>query len=165
MERAPFGALFICSISRGSYVAFQSAYCPAFLIIGPHFAISDWRNLCRASGLARSALTGSAPSLARLALKSRSLIASCSAAFRRSTTGFGVPLGTYSPCHTTTSKPFSPCSSRVGMLGKEGTRFLLVTPYAFTLPPWIWPVVLVVWSHMKSTCPPRRSFIAGPVPL
>src|SRR2546429_3529145 len=63
----------------------QSAYCPAFLIIGPHFAISDWRSLCSASGLARSSLTGSAPSLARLALRSASLIASCRAAFKRST--------------------------------------------------------------------------------
>jgi hypothetical protein len=26
-------------------------------------------------------------------------------------------------------------------------------------------VVLVVWSHMKSTWPPSRSFIAGAVPL
>ena len=39
------------------------------------------------------------------------------------------------------------------------------TPMARTLPALIWLVVLVVWSHMKSTWPPSRSFMAGAVPL
>ncbi len=40
-----------------------------------------------------------------------------------------------------------------------------MTAKALTLPDSIWPVVLVVWSHMKSTWPPIRSVMAGPVPL
>ena len=64
-----------------------------------------------------------------------------------------------------TSAPVKPCSASVGTSGSDGTRLAEVTPYTFTLPPLIWPVVLVVWSHMKSTWPPTRSFIAGPVPL
>ena len=51
------------------------------------------------------------------------------------------------------------------MSGSDGTRFGDVTAYAFTFPLLICEVVFVVWSHMKSTCPPRRSFIAGAVPL
>src|SRR5215467_2506617 len=106
----------------------QSAYCPAFLMIGAHFAISAASSVCSDSGLARSALTGSAPSFAMFDLKSGSFTDSCSAATSLSTTGLGVPLGTYRPCHTTTSKFFNPCSASVGILGNEGTRVLLVTP-------------------------------------
>ena len=52
----------------------------------------------------------------------------------------------------------------VGRSGRLLTRSGVVTAYAFTLPAEIWPVVLVVWSHMKSTWPPTRSVSAGPVP-
>src|SRR5206468_3140155 len=74
--------------------------------------------------------------LREVGLEVRVLDRVLSAAFKRSTTGFGVPLGTYSPCQTSTSKPLIPCSTSVGMFGSEGTRFLLVTPNTFTLPPW-----------------------------
>ena len=53
----------------------------------------------------------------------------------------------------------------VGTSGSEGTRVLVVTAYTLILAALIWLVVFVVWSHMKSTWPPRRSFMAGPVPL
>ena len=76
-----------------------------------------------------------------------------------------MPFGAYSACQIATSKPFSPSSCIVGMLGSDGTRFADVTAYAFTLPLLICDVVLVVWSHMKSIWPPSRSFIAGAVPL
>ena len=36
-------------------------------------------------------------------------------------TGAGVPLGAYMPCHTFTSKPFKPCSSKVGTLGNAAS--------------------------------------------
>ena len=52
----------------------------------------------------------------------------------------------------------------VGRSGRLSTRSSVVTAYAFTSPDLIWPVVLVVWSHMKSTWPPTMSVSAGPVP-
>ena len=91
--------------------------------------------------------------------------ASCRPETSLSTTALGVPFGAYMPCQTATSKPLRPCSSSVGMSLSEATRVLVVTPYAWILPLLICAVVLVVWSHMKSTWPPSRSFIAGPVPL
>ena len=82
-----------------------------------------------------------------------------------SSTGLGVPLGAYMPCQTLTSKPFMPCSSSVGMLGRAERRCNVVTPNTLTRPSLMMGTVCVVWSHSKSTWPPMRSFIAGPVPL
>ena len=44
-------------------------------------------------------------------------------------------------------------------------RLGVVTAKALTFLPSICEVVLVVWSHIRSTCPPIRSVIAGAVPL
>ena len=44
-------------------------------------------------------------------------------------------------------------------------RWALVTANALTFFDSICGVLLVACSHIKSTCPPSRSFIAGPVPL
>src|SRR5512134_1305912 len=134
-------------------------------MMGPHLSVSDLSWVLRAWGVARSWLTGSVPSSAKRSLTFGSLRAVCSAAVSLSMTGLGVPLGAYRPCHIATSKPGSPASFMVGTSGSEGTRVLVVTAYTLILPPLIWLVVLVVWSHMKSTWPPSRSFIAGPVPL
>ena len=41
----------------------------------------------------------------------------------------------------------------------------VVTAYALTFPASIWPEVLVVWSHIRSTWPPRMSVMAGTVPF
>src|SRR5438477_7907581 len=65
----------------------------------------------------------------------------------------------------TTRAPFLPSSSIEVTSGSVAMLLLDVMPYTFTFPPLIWLVVLVVWSHMKSTRSPMMSVIAGPVPL
>ena len=57
-----------------------------------------------------------------------SLMATFSALLMAMTTSLGVPLGAYMPCQTLTSKPLRPCSSSVGMLGRDDRRLGVVTP-------------------------------------
>src|SRR3990172_184783 len=106
----------------------QSAYTPAFLMIGPHLSISDFKWVRRASGVARSLETGSVPSSPNRWISDGSVSATWRADARASMIAFGVPLGAYSPCHTETSKFGSPASCMVGTSGSEATRFLVVTP-------------------------------------
>src|SRR2546425_2113575 len=108
-----------------------------------------------------------APSASSRLTKSASFSATLSAALILSITALGVPLGAYRPCQMLTLKPLRPISSSVGNLASAGvlTRLDVVTAKALTLPLSIWPVVLVVWSHIRSTWPPSKSFIAGAVPL
>src|SRR6185369_14664661 len=120
-------------------------------MIGVQTSICDFSLLRNASGVGCSAGTDSVPSSAKRVLMLGSLSAVCSAADSLSITGFGVPFGAYSPCHAATSKPGNPDSCIVGTSGSDATRLGVVTAYTLILPALIWPVVLVVWSHMKST--------------
>src|SRR6185312_13467600 len=88
----------------------QSAYTPAFLMIGAHCSISAFRCARAASGVARLSATGSVPSSANFDTTAGSFSAVLSAAESLSITGLGVPAGAHMPCHTATSKPLSPDS-------------------------------------------------------
>src|SRR4029453_4958733 len=134
-------------------------------MIGLHLSISALRWARNAAGVARFSAIGSVPNSPKRCFTLSSFNATWRALVSLSIAGFGVAFGAYRPCQTETSKPFTPASSMVGTLGSEATRFLVVTPYTLIFSALIWLVVFVVWSHIKSTWPPRRSFIAGAVPL
>src|SRR5262245_45359361 len=129
----------------------QSAKMPAFLMIGSHLAISALRYALCASGVWSFSSIGSVPRSAKRSFTVASCRATLSALFSRLMIGCGVPFGAYRPCHTPTAKPGSPASCAVGTSASDGTRFVVETAYTLTLPALIWLVVLVVWSHIKST--------------
>ncbi|MNN49122.1 hypothetical protein D3C81_1636300 [compost metagenome] len=68
-------------------------------------------------------------------------------------------------CQTFTSTPGRPCSAAVGMSLKASTRRDCMAAYGFSAPAFSWPAMLVVWSHIRLTWPPRMSVSAGAVPL
>ena len=117
--------------------------------------------------LTRASETTTAPRASSRLMNSGSFSAALRAVLILSSAALGVPFGAYRPCQMDTLKPFTPASSIVGSLASAGVcrRLGVVTAKALILPASIWPVVFVVWSHMMSTWPPNRSFMAGAVPL
>jgi hypothetical protein len=71
-------------------------------MIGAHFAISAATNFLCSAGFKRASFTTTAPSASSRLTNSGSFSATFSAAFRRSTTAFGVPFGAYSACQIVT---------------------------------------------------------------
>ncbi len=62
-----------------------------------------------------------------------------------------------------TNPPYRPLGT--GVLPAHEERSLANHEVTLTLPDWMAPVVLVVWSHIRSTWLPISADIAGPVPV
>ena len=80
-------------------------------------------------------------------------------------TARGVPAGASSAERCATSKPGSPASAMVGSSGSRFDRVRLVTPSARSVPAATLPCAAGIGANIIEMCPPRRSLIAGPVPL
>ncbi|MNV13921.1 hypothetical protein D3C71_1045850 [compost metagenome] len=86
------------------------------------------------------------------------------AAFTFCTISGGVPAGANTPNQAATSKPGTPDSAMVGISGANGTRLPVVTASPVSLPARTWGSSGGRLSKMESTCPPKRSATAGPLP-
>ena len=90
---------------------------------------------------------------------------SASAPYNLSITGRGVRAGASIPYQVATSKPLSPCSSRLGISGAAAERFAVVTPSARIRPLRTCGIMVAIGSKIICTRPASRSGTATPVPL
>src|SRR5215510_5116305 len=93
---------------------------PAALITTAQRSMSDLSMRARYSGVAVSAVAGTAPSSSMRARTAGSATAACSASDSFATTGFGVPLGAKTAAHPWSRNCSRPASLDVGTLGVTG---------------------------------------------
>src|SRR6478609_10158730 len=77
-------------------------------------------------------------------------------------TVFGVAAGATSPYQLFDTNPFTPASAMVGTEGRVADRFIVVTPRALNLPPWICGTAVTPLEKEMSTSPPRIAVISDP---
>ena len=142
-------------------------YCavtPAALRTGVQRATSLSTSFCSACG-PRAAPSGMTPPSSNRRLRvpsSESALSSASTSLP--VISFGVPFGAKTAFQAETSYYGSPPSFAVGTSGSEGERSGVAMAIALMFFDWICGTRLTIWSQPKSTCPPTRSFSAGPVP-
>src|SRR5882672_4138279 len=141
----------------------HSGFTPDCLMMLRYLALS-----ARTKAVNCSTVSGvtSAPSSRSRALKSGCVTILLISALIRATTSFGVPRGAKMPCQRLRSKSVSPAASAtVGTSGAAGERLAVDTASSFNVPALTCATAAGNPEKKKSTCPPRRSFKAGPAPL
>ena len=105
-------------------------------------------------------VTTSAPWPVRRARISGLRITLINSALSWAITEAGVPWGTSTPCQVPDSKPFSPCSARVGISPTKGIRVDLEIPNTLSLPLCTWGSVANMPFISTWVCPAMVSAIA-----
>src|SRR5262245_41943408 len=81
-----------------------------------------------------------------------------------STTGFGVPVGRYIPCHEPTVSSGKPDSANVGTSGSCGTRVGATTASTRSLPVFMCGMNEATVTIVDDTSPASTAVVAAPAP-